>query len=77
MAVDLGGPLPESDKGNCYIMVVGDYVSRWMEAIPIPNQEASTMANRLIDEVFMRFSAPEQLHSDQGRQFESQLLNEV
>ena len=24
MAVDLVGPLPESDKGNCYIMVVGD-----------------------------------------------------
>ena len=77
MAVDLVGPLPESDKGNCYIMVVGDYFSRWMEAIPIPNQEASTVVERLVDEVFMRFSAPEQLHSDQGRQFESQLLSEV
>ena len=77
MAVDLVGPLSESDKGNCYIMVVGDYFSRWMEAIPIPNQEASTVADRLVDEVFMRFSAPEQLHSDQGQQFESQLLNEV
>jgi len=27
MAVDLVGPLPESDKGNIYIMVVGDYFS--------------------------------------------------
>ena len=77
MVVDLVGPLPESDKGNCYIMVVGDYFSRWMEAIPIPNQEACTMAERLVDEVFMSFSAPEQLQSDQGRQFESQLLSEV
>ena len=42
-----------------------------MEAIPIPNQEASTIADRLVDEVLMRFSAPEQLHSDQGRQIES------
>ena len=58
-------------------MVVGDYFSRWMEAIPIPNQEACTVADRLVDEIFMRFSAPEQLHSDQGRQFESQLMNEV
>ena len=48
-----------------------------MEAIPIPNQGASTVADRLVDRVFMRFSAPEQLHSDQGQQFESQLLNEV
>ena len=58
-------------------MVVGDYFSRWREAIPIPNQKASTVADRLVDEVSMRFSAPEQLHSDQGWQFESQLLNEV
>ena len=77
MAVDLVGPLPESEKGNCYIMVVGDYFSRWMEAIPIHNQEASTVAGKLVDEVFLHFSAPKQLHSDQGRQFESQLLSEV
>ena len=40
MAVDLVGPLPESEQGNSYIMVIGDYFSRWMETIPIPNQEA-------------------------------------
>ena len=77
MAVDIVGPFPESDQGNSYIMVVGDYFSRWMGAIPIPNQEASTVADRLVDEVFLRFSAPEQLHSDQGCQFESQLIQEV
>jgi len=49
MAVDLVGPFPESDSGNCYIMVVGDYFSRWMEAFPIPNQEASTVADKLVD----------------------------
>ena len=77
MAVDLVGPLPEKDSGNVYIMVVGDYFSHWMEAIPVPNQEACTIAEKLVDEVFLRFSTPEQLHSDQGRQFESQLLSEV
>ena len=49
MAVDFVGPLLESEKGNCYIMVVGDYFSCWMEAIPIPNQEASTVADKLVD----------------------------
>ena len=77
MAVDIVGPFPASDQGNSFIMVVGDYFSRWMEALPIPNQEASTVADKLVDEVFLRFSAPEQLHSDQGRQFESQLIQEV
>ena len=77
VATDLVGPLPESENGNRYILVVADYFTRWMEAFPLPNQEASTVASKLVDEVFLRFSVPEQLHSDQGRQFESQLLSEI
>jgi len=77
MAVDILGPLPESATGNFYIMVVGDYFTHWMEAFAIPNQEATTVAEKLVEEVFMRFSIPEQLHSDQGHQFESKLLSEI
>ena len=32
---------------------------------------------KLVDEIFLRFSIPEQLHSDQGAQFETQLMSEV
>ena len=35
------------------------------------------MAKKLVDKMFCRFSPPEQLHSDQGRQFESELLKEI
>jgi len=45
-----------------YVVVVGDYFTRWMEAIPIPNKEASTLANYL--EIFSS-------RVDQGPQFES------
>ena len=41
------------------------------------NQEATTVSKKLVDEMFCRFSPSEQLHSDQGRQFESELLAEV
>ena len=74
MAVDLLGPLPESNNGNSYVLVVGDYYSKWMEALPVPNQEAPTVVEKLVDEVFLRFLPSEQLHSDQGRQFESVLI---
>ena len=43
----------------------------------IRNQEATTVAKKLVDEMFCRFSPPEQLHSDQGRQFESDLVKEI
>ena len=77
VAVDILGPLPKSTNGNQYILVVADYFTKWMEAYPIPNQEASTVAQTLVDHFFLKYSPPEQLHSDQGRQFESQLMKEV
>ena len=76
-AVDILGPLPKTKSGNRYILVLGDYFTRWMEAYAIPNQEAITVAQKLVDECFCRFSVPEQLHSDQGRQFESTLISEM
>ena len=77
VATDIVGPFPESTSGNSYVLVAIDYFTRWVEAYPIPCQEASVVAKKLVDEMFCRFSPPEQLLSDQGRQFESQLLAEV
>ena len=77
VAMDIMGPLPESTAGNSYILVVADYFTRYTEAYPIPNQEAITVATKLVDEFFFRFSPPEQLHSDQGRNFESSIITEV
>ena len=64
VAIDILGLLPESNAGNTYILVAGDYLTRWMEAYAIPNQEAVTVAQKLVDELFCHFSPPEQLHLD-------------
>ena len=77
VATDIVGPLPESTNGDKYILVASDYFTRWAEAYAIPNQEATTVATKLIDNMFCRFGIPEQLHSDMGAQFESTLLKEV
>ncbi len=77
VATDIVGPFPESSKGNSYILVASDYFTRWVEAYAIPNQEATTVATKLIDEMFCRFGIPARLHSDQGRQFESEVVQEV
>ena len=75
--MDIMGPLPESDAGILYIMVASDYFTKWVEVYAIPNQEAITVARKLTDEMFCRFSPPEQLHSDQGSQFEAQIMQEI
>ena len=77
VAVDMMGPLPESENGNSYVLVAGNYFTKWMEAYAIPDQEATTVAQKMVDEMFCRFSTPEQLHSDNGAQFESKLMKEI
>jgi hypothetical protein len=49
-----------------------DYFTKWPEAYIIPNQEASTVAH-----LFCRFGVRRELHSDQGRNFESHMIQEV
>lgn len=71
------GPLPTTESGNKYILVVGDYFSKWTEAFPLPNQEARTVAEKLVNEVISRHGAPERIHTDQGRNFEAQLFREM
>ena len=62
--MDIVGPFPESLSGNSYILVVADYFTRYTEAYTIPNKEATTVARKLVDEFFFRFSPPAYLHSD-------------
>lgn len=77
IAVDIAGPFPTTEDGNKYIMVAIDYFSKWVEAYALPNQEAVTVAETLVKELFSRFGVPLELHSDQGRNFESSVFQEV
>jgi transposase InsO family protein len=53
-----------------------DYFTKLPEAYTIPNQEAATVVEALVTN-FCRFNVPRELHSDQGRNFESRLMQEV
>ena len=77
MAMDLFGPLLESCAGNSYVFVIADYFTHWVEAFVLPNQETKTVAKKLVDEVFCKFSKRNQLHSNQGKQFESGVIQEI
>ena len=77
LAMDVMGPLPVSKNNNKYILVIGDYFTRWMEAYPLPNQQAENVARCLVFEFFNRWGIPLELHSDQGRNFESDLIKHL
>ena len=48
-----------------------------MILIAIPNKEAITIIRHLVERVFSVFGPPETLHSDQGTEFENQLVREL
>ncbi|KRX76089.1 Transposon Tf2-9 polyprotein [Trichinella sp. T6] len=77
IGVDVLGPLEETKRGNRYLLVICDYFTKWPEAFPMPDAEATTIARHLVNGIFCRFRAPETIHSDQGRNFESALIKEL
>ena len=77
LAIDILEPLPQSKQGNKYILIAADYFIKWVEAYPMVNQEAVTVAEVLIPEFTSRFEVPLILHSDQGRNFESAVSSEM
>ena len=76
-ALDYMGPLPETAQGNRHILVLMDHFTKWCEAFPTKDQKSSTVANVLVSRVFSRFGPPAVIHSDQGRNFESNLMHEI
>ena len=71
------GPLMESRRGNRYILVLVDYFTKWAVARPIKKADAPTVAHEIMDSWIAHFGVPMQLHSDQGSQFQSQLVREM
>ena len=77
IAMDLIPGLPETSNGNRHLLVVVDYFTKWVEAYPLKNMEAMTIASVFVSEFVSRFGAPDNLHTDQGRNFESKLFRGV
>ena len=68
--------VPVSSQNNRYLLVIQDYFTKWVEAIPLPDQTAKRIISELIH-VFAKYGLPTTLHSDQGHNFESSILHQI
>nr|GEX29769.1 reverse transcriptase domain-containing protein [Tanacetum cinerariifolium] len=65
--IDFMGPFPSS-RGNKYILVAVDYLSKWVEAKALPTNDARVIC-KFLKYLFARFGAPRAIISDRGTHF--------
>ncbi|XP_022853858.1 uncharacterized protein LOC111375286 [Olea europaea var. sylvestris] len=62
------GPFSPS-YGQQYILVVVDYVSKWVEAVALPTNDGRVVAQFLKKNISTRYSTPRAIISDGGKHF--------
>jgi transposase InsO family protein len=76
MAVDLLS-MPESSGGNKYAMVLIDYFSRYVIVVPLKEKSAAVVVKAIMDKVILVYGRPEKLLSDNGGEFDNELMRQV
>jgi transposase InsO family protein len=76
LAIDFTLLEPASD-GRKSVLVLTDVFTKFTLAIPTKDQKAQAVAKVLIKEWFLHYGVPLRIHSDQGRNFESELIKEL
>ena len=72
IGIDLIEAPTTSNKGNKYLLTQTDYFTKYVEAVPLLDKSAASVAKALFS-TFCRHGAPVHVISDQGREFVNQV----
>ncbi|MES9881967.1 MAG: reverse transcriptase domain-containing protein [Sedimenticola sp.] len=75
--MDVLGPLPQTEEGYKYILLLVDAFSGWCEAIPLKTLEARETAYKIYQEFICRMGCPTSVLSDRGSNFMSKVMQEM
>ncbi|PNH01078.1 Retrovirus-related Pol polyprotein from transposon [Tetrabaena socialis] len=70
--VDLAGPLPPTARGHRYVMIAIEHFSKHIELVPLLDKTAACVAQAFLQHVLARFSAPAEVLTDQGTEFQGE-----
>ncbi|CAF1144117.1 unnamed protein product, partial [Didymodactylos carnosus] len=73
----LGTTRQESDNGNKYVLVITDYLTKFVIVKALPNNTVQTTAQTFVEELIFNFGVPDRLIADQGVHFNNELMKNV
>jgi hypothetical protein len=77
VTMDLYGPLPESQTGHKYLLIIVDHLTKWPEAIPLKTKQAEEIAKVLYDEFICKYSLPSKILSDNEHTLLEESMNRM
>ena len=69
VGIDTVGPFVTSNHGNNYLVTMVDWYSSWVEAYPVVNKEAATIAKVIMERFIPQHGCPRVLISDRGTEY--------
>jgi hypothetical protein len=70
VGIDLCSGMGRTKRNNKYIMVITDYLTKYVVIVPIPNKKAATVARAIITYWVAYFDWPKEIISDKGTEFQ-------
>ena len=78
VAADILSPVTMANETRAkHILVMTDLFTKYVVSVPLKGTEAPDVAKEIVESWILRFGVPDVLHTDQGKNFGSELMLEV
>lgn len=76
VASDIMGPLPRSKTGMCYLLVIQDLFTKWIELQPLRDANGPNIRAAIEELVLSRWGTPRVLLTDNGTEFKNKVITD-
>ena len=77
IAADCMGPLPATNLGNRYILIIGDLFIKCIETAALPWIETTIISQMFLDKIVFQHGSPHRFLTDRGTNFTSKLMAQL
>ena len=77
VAMDIVGPLPETSRGNRYLLLAVDYLTHWAEVRALKQKSGAEVAKFIQEQICDKWIRPERILTDNGTEFTNRKVNRL